>query len=191
MQYSSNVQTATSGPLSTSQTPRFVPNNNVGILTGKNANPPQYGDPNYATEFSGPRQQYLRSTSFGKSDAYLNNYNKNNQTPGTMTTYTNGFTGRKLVTHKNYIAAKTYNAPKDSSQITAIKKSQAVGQTSFKVGLKPNDPLGYKSQDKSFTRSAIRRVRSGGCTAPAKKGSIYNPSYTRVVGTACATSSGY
>ena len=62
---------------------------------------------------------------------------------------------------------------------TNIKKSVAVGKSAYKVGLPLEDPIGSKSYDTSFRRSALRRARSGGCTAPKKKGSIYNYSLTQ------------
>jgi len=37
-------------------------------------------------------------------------------------------------------------------------------------------PLGYKSYDRNDVKTSLRMVRSGGCFAPAKKGSIYNRS---------------
>lgn len=55
-------------------------------------------------------------------------------------------------------------------------KSQAIGKSVYKIGLPINTPIGTKSYDTSKTRSILRRVRGGGCVAPAKKGSIYNTS---------------
>jgi hypothetical protein len=56
------------------------------------------------------------------------------------------------------------------------RKSQAVGKSSYKVGLPVDALLSSQNVDTSFRRSSLRRVRSGGCVAPAKKGSIYNTS---------------
>ena len=61
-----------------------------------------------------------------------------------------------------------------SSLYTSIKKSQAVGKSSYKQGLPPQQPLTYKNYEPSQTRSVLRRARSGGCVAPAKKGSVFN-----------------
>jgi hypothetical protein len=64
--------------------------------------------------------------------------------------------------------------PMSSSLHINTLKSNAIGKSAYKINL-PNDvPIGTKSYVPSGTRSAIRRVRSGGCVAPAKKGSIYN-----------------
>jgi hypothetical protein len=77
-----------------------------------------------------------------------------------------------------------YIPPIDSSLYVNIKKSNAVGQTAYKVNL-PNDaPTGTKSYYPSGTRSTLRRARSGGCVAPKKKGAIEN--YTLANGRVCA-----
>jgi hypothetical protein len=70
--------------------------------------------------------------------------------------------------HMNYIA------PIPSSMYTTMRKSISVGKSSYKVGLPLNAPIGTKSYDNSCRRSALQRARSGGCTAPKKKGSVYN-----------------
>jgi hypothetical protein len=75
--------------------------------------------------------------------------------------------------HVNYIQ------PITSSIRTNIVKSIAVGKSAYKVGLPMSMPIGTKSYDTSFRRSALQRARSGGCTAPKKKGSIYNYSLTQ------------
>jgi hypothetical protein len=62
---------------------------------------------------------------------------------------------------------------------TNIRKSIAVGKSAYKVGLPLAAPIGTKSYDNSFRRTALQRARSGGCTAPRKKGSIYNYSLTQ------------
>ena len=65
-----------------------------------------------------------------------------------------------------------------------ILKSNAIGQTAYKVNLPNAAPTGSKSYYPSGTRSSLRRARSGGCTAPKKKGSIYNTSLSN--GQVCA-----
>ena len=57
-----------------------------------------------------------------------------------------------------------------------IKKSGAVGQSAYKVNLPNNAPISTKNYFPSSTRSSLRRARSGGCVAPAKKGAIQNTS---------------
>jgi len=75
--------------------------------------------------------------------------------------------------HVNYIE------PKPSSMYTDIKKSIAVGKSAYKVGLPNATPISTKNYYPSGTRSALQRARSGGCSAPRKKGSIYNQSLTQ------------
>lgn len=53
------------------------------------------------------------------------------------------------------------------------KKTEAIGKSTYKVGLSVEAPLSSKSYDTNVRRSALRRARSGGSVAPAKKGSIY------------------
>jgi hypothetical protein len=65
-----------------------------------------------------------------------------------------------------------------------IVKANAVGQTAYKVNLPNYDPISTKSYYPSGTRSTIKRVRSGGCTAPKKKGAIEN--YSLRNGQVCA-----
>ena len=81
-------------------------------------------------------------------------------------------------THTNYIP------PVPSSLYLNTLKANAVGQTAYKVKLPNAAPTGTKSYYPSGTRSTIRRARSGGCVAPAKKGSIYNTSLSN--GQVCA-----
>ena len=80
--------------------------------------------------------------------------------------------------HTNYIP------PIPSSMYVNIKKSNAVGQTAYKVNLPNSAPTGTKSYYPSGTRSTIRRARSGGCVAPKKKGAIEN--YSLSNGRTCA-----
>ena len=81
-------------------------------------------------------------------------------------------------THTNYIP------PIDGSLYVNIKKSNAVGQTAYKVNLPNSVPTGTKSYYPSGTRSSLRRARSGGCVAPKKKGAIEN--YSLSNGQVCA-----
>jgi len=77
-----------------------------------------------------------------------------------------------------------YIAPKDSSMYLNIKKSTAIGKSSYKVGLPTEALLSTKNYYPSGTRSSVRRVRSGGCVAPKKKGAIENKSLC--TGSICA-----
>jgi hypothetical protein len=73
-------------------------------------------------------------------------------------------------THTNYIP------PIPSSMYVNILKANAVGQTAYKYNLPITAPTCSKSYYPSGTRTTIRRVRSGGCVAPKKKGAIENTS---------------
>ena len=72
--------------------------------------------------------------------------------------------------HLNYIT------PIPSSMYVDIKKKNAVGQSAYKVNLPIDAPITTKNYYPSGVRSTIRRVRSGGCVAPKKKGAIENQS---------------
>ena len=69
-----------------------------------------------------------------------------------------------------------YIQPIPSSMFTTIQKYNAVGKSGYKVGLPTQAPYTTKNYYPSGVRSSLRRARSGGCTAPKKKGSIYNTS---------------
>ena len=80
--------------------------------------------------------------------------------------------------HTNYIP------PVPSSLYVNVRKSNAVGQSAYKVNLPNAAPTGTKSYYPSGTRSTLRRARSGGCVAPKKKGAIQNTSLSN--GQVCA-----
>jgi len=169
--YNNYVNAPITGPLSTNQTPCQIPYHSYGILTGIRPTPPQFypmQEPVYAEMNSNARKQYLRTaisqtvkaqqTALGKMSipqSYIINSSQR-QVP--------------VSTHTNYIP------PMDSSLYVNIMKSNAVGQTAYKVNLPNNAPTGTKSYYPSGTRSTIRRARSGGCVAPKKKGAIENRS---------------
>ena len=167
--YTSNVNAPVTGPLSTDQTPCQIPYHSYGILSGLRPTPPQFypqQEPVYSDMNTNSRQQYkrtqvsradlVRQIRLGKLSDPLSYviHSSQRQVP--------------VSSHMNYIP------PIDTSLYVNIKKSNAVGQTAYKVNL-PNDaPTGTKSYYPSGTRSTIRRVRSGGCVAPKKKGAIEN-----------------
>ena len=72
-----------------------------------------------------------------------------------------------MSSHVNYIQ------PVSSSMRTNILKSVAIGKSAYNVGMPQDAPVGSKSYDNTFRRSALRRARSGGCGVPKKIGSIY------------------
>jgi hypothetical protein len=64
------------------------------------------------------------------------------------------------------------------------KRALAVGKSSYKIGLPVSDPISTKCYYPSGVRTTIKRVRSGGCVAPKKKGAIEN--YSLQNGQICA-----
>ena len=61
----------------------------------------------------------------------------------------------------------------DASQHLYMKKAQAIGKSS-QFNISKENPLSFRAQDTTSRNSALRRVRSGGCTAPKKKGALEN-----------------
>jgi hypothetical protein len=169
--YNSYVNAPITGPLSTNQYPGIIPYHSYGVLNGIRPTPPQFypmQEPVYAEMNSNARKQYLRTAIsqtvkakqlyLGKMSipqAYIINSSQR-QVP--------------ISSHTNYIP------PIDSSLYVNIVKSNAVGQTAYKVNLPNSSPISTKNYYPSGTRSTIRRARSGGCTAPKKKGAIENHS---------------
>ena len=158
------------GPLSTNQTPGNIPHSNYGALPGR-PTPQQFypsQEPVYADMNTNARHQYLRTAQSVNTIARQNALGKESR-PIAYTNYSNQ---KRTATssHMNYIA------PKDSSMYLNIKKSTAIGKSSYKVGLPTESLLSTKNYYPSGTRSSLRRVRSGGCVSPAKKGAIENKS---------------
>lgn len=167
MQYNNYVSSFNLGPQSTSQTPGQIPYHSKGVLIGPKQNPQQFSPSDGASEFSNARHQYANTATSVKQQ-YLarqkvlaeNNVNKF-FSPSSQREYATS-------SHMNYIA------PISSSERMRALKANAVGKKSANFG---GGPFGYKNvQNTSEIRTATRRVRSGGCVAPAKKGSIFNPS---------------
>lgn len=61
----------------------------------------------------------------------------------------------------------------DASQHLYMKKAQAIGKSS-QFNISKENPLSFRAQDTTSRNSALRRARSGGCTAPKKKGALEN-----------------
>jgi hypothetical protein len=163
------------GPLDSSQYPNAMPYHSYGILTGKRPTPPQFfpsQEPVNSDMSSNARQQYLRATDLSPGEIARQNALGKLSAPSTKVSYS---TQRQYAvsTHVNYIA------PIPGSMYTNILKSISIGKSAYKVGLPLAAPIGSKSYDTSYRRSALQRARSGGCTAPKKKGSIYNYSLTQ------------
>ena len=163
------------GPLNSSQYPNAMPYHSYGILTGQRPTPPQFfpsQEPVYADMSVNARAQYLRATDISPAEKARQNALGKLSSPTTKVSYSSQ-RQFPVSTHVNYIA------PIPGSMYTNIRKSIAVGKSAYKVGLPLDAPIGSKSYDNSFRRTSLQRARSGGCTAPKKKGSIYNYSLTQ------------
>ena len=176
--YSGYLNTPITGPLSTNNYPFTMAYHSYGTLTGKNPTPQQFfpsQEPVYSDMSVNARAQYLRATGISaKTKAQQDALGK--QSPPVV--FTSWSTQRQIPvsSHVNYIA------PIPSSMLTDIRKSVAVGKSGFKVGLPLDAPTSSKNYYPSGTRSALQRARSGGCSAPKKKGSIYNTSLRPALG---------
>lgn len=166
------VNAPINGPLTSSQYPGNIPYHSHGILTGLRPTPPQFKTPINSNMGTNPRAQYLRTN-------FLSRQEKANQDAlgkrSLPMAKISSSTQRQYATssHTNYIA------PIASSMRTDVIKSVAIGKSSYKVGLPLEAPISTKSYDNNLRRSALRRARSAGSTAPKKKGSIYNTSLTQ------------
>ena len=157
------VNTPIIGALISSETPNAMVPHNRGTLEGVRPTPPQFypsQEPVNAQQNTNARQQYVRATSITKS-FYEEELAKLSTSPSS---------------HVNYIA------PMSSGMYLNEKKSVAVGKSAYKVGLPIEAPISSKNYYPSGSRSALRRARSSGSVAPAKKGSIYNTSLRTVSG---------
>ena len=169
--YNNYVNAPITGPLSTNKFPCTIPYHSYGVLSGIRPTPPQFysmQEPVYADMNSNARKQYLRT-------AISQTVKANQQVLGKMSVplaYVINSSQRQVPvsSHTNYIP------PIDSSLYVNIVKSNAVGQTAYKVNLPNSTPTTTKNYYPSGTRSTIRRARSGGCVAPKKKGAIENNS---------------
>jgi len=171
--YNNYVNAPITGPLSTSQTPSQIPYHSYGVLSGIRPTPPQFyptQEPVYADMNTNARHQYLRTAVSKKALVEQIALAKNSPPTGFQMYSSNRQVA--VSTHTNYIP------PIQSSMYVNILKSNAVGQTAYKVNLPNSAPTCTKNYYPSGTRSSLRRARSGGCTAPKKKGAIQNTSLT-------------
>ena len=146
-----------------------------GTLAGQRPTPPQFypsQEPVYSDMNTNARRQYLRATAISNIEKMKQDILGKLSSPVTKVI---GSSQRQVAvsSHVNYIE------PKPSSMYTDIKKSIAVGKSAYKVGMPIASPISTKNYYPSGTRSALQRARSGGCSAPKKKGSIYNTSLTQ------------
>ena len=187
--YNGYVHAPINGPLSTNQYPFSMPYHSYGSLSGIRPTPPQFlpsQEPIYTQMNTNPRQLYRRTFGVPTNNANIRKgidkyieqgvlvggFANNDITPSPPTTNYISSTGRRAIvsTHTNYIP------PISSSMYLNARKSIAIGKSAYKVGLPTESLLSTKTYYPSGVRSTIRRARSGGCTAPKKKGSIYNTS---------------
>jgi hypothetical protein len=192
--YSGYLNTPINGPLSTNQYPASMPYHSYGTLTGIRPTPPQFfpsQEPVNADMSVNSRSQYLRATDLSAKQRAIENAIGKVSAPVVFTSYSSQ---RQFAvsSHVNYIP------PIPSSMLVNIKKSIAVGKSAYKVGLESSNldprfkksnaelqadaPISTKNYYPSGTRSALQRARSSGCTAPRKKGSIYNTSLRPMLG---------
>jgi hypothetical protein len=169
--YNNYVNAPITGPLSTNQYPFAMPYHSYGTLNGIRPTPPQFfpsQEPVYAEMNTNARHQYLRTAVNQKVRADQIALAKTSPVMG----YHVNSSGRVLGTssHTNYIP------PIPASLYVNILKSNAVGQSGYKVNLPNAAPISTKNYYPSGIRSSLRRARSGGCTAPKKKGAIQNDS---------------
>lgn len=177
--YNNYVNSVITGPLSTNQTPCQIPYHSYGILNGIRPTPPQFYSsqtPVSAEMNTNARHQYLRTSvnnqelqqqiALGKLSQPLSYIVQSSQRQVPVSSHTN------------------YIPPIPSSLHVNILKSNAVGQSAYKVSLPYSDPISTKNYYPSGTRSSLRRARSGGCVAPKKKGAIENVSLSN--GKTCA-----
>ena len=170
--YSGYLNTPITGPLSTNNYPFSMQYHSYGTLTGQRPTPQQFfpsQEPVNSDMSVNARAQYLRATDLSAKKKAIEDALGKLSTPVKFTSYS---TQRQVPvsSHVNYIA------PIASSMFTNIRKSVAVGKSAYKVGLPLDAPITTKNYYPSGTRSALQRARSGGSSAPKKKGSIYNTS---------------
>ena len=169
------VNAPVSGPLTTNNYPFSMAFHSYGTLAGQRPTPPQFypsQEPVYADMNTNARRQYVRATAISNIEKMKQDILGKLSSPVTKVI---GSSQRQVAvsSHVNYIE------PKPSSMYTDIKKSIAVGKSAYKVGMPIASPISTKNYYPSGTRSALQRARSSGCTAPKKKGSIYNQSLTQ------------
>ena len=166
------VSAPVTGPLTTNNYPFSMAYHSYGTLAGQRPTPPQFQDPVYSTMNTNARRQYSRATAISTIEKMKQDLLGKLSTP-VKKVIASSQRQVAVSTHVNYIE------PTASSMYTDIKKSVAIGKSVYKVGLPLNAPISTKSYYPSGTRSALQRARSGGCSAPKKKGSIYNTSLTQ------------
>ena len=169
MSYNNYVNTPIWGPLSTNQYPGAMPYHSYGTLTGIRPNPPLFypsQEPVNADQFTNSRHQYFRTAESVASLAKKRERAILSSGQGMYSMSSGKY--YNVSNHLNYIQ------PIDSSLLTQKRRALAVGKSSYKIGLPDAAPYSTKNYYPSGIRSSLRRARSGGCTAPKKKGAVEN-----------------
>jgi len=177
MNYNNYVNSRITGPLSTNQYPGIIPYHSYGTLVGIRPTPPFFypsQEPVAADQFTNSRHQYFRTAESAQSLAIQRERALNS---------TGVFTSQSSQRQYNVSTHMNYIPPTDSSLHIQKMRANAVGKSSYKVGLPIEAPYSTKNYYPSGTRSSLRRARSGGCVAPKKKGAIEN--YSSSNGQAC------
>lgn len=176
--YNNYVNSRITGPLSTNQYPCAIPYHSYGTLVGIRPNPPLFypsQEPVAADQFTNSRRQYFRTAESAESLKIQREKALNS---------TGLFVSKSSQRQYNVSTHMNYIQPVDSSLHIQKLRANAVGKSSYKVGLPIEAPISTKNYYPSGTRSSIRRARSGGCVAPKKKGAIEN--YSLRNGQVCA-----
>ena len=176
--YNNYVNSRITGPLSTNQYPCSIPYHSYGTLVGIRPNPPLFypsQEPVAADQFTNSRRQFFRTAESAESLKIQREKSLNS---------TGIFTSKSSQRQYNVSTHMNYIQPVDSSLHIQKLRANAVGKSSYKVGLPVEAPISTKNYYPSGTRSSIRRARSGGCVAPKKKGAIEN--YSLRNGQVCA-----
>jgi hypothetical protein len=164
------VRSLVIGPLSTNQYPGTMRYHSYGTLTGKHPNPPLFypgQEPVDSDQNLNARHQYFRTAESSKSLAIQREREVAKANGGSVYNYSTGVQ-RSTTGHMNYIQ------PVESSQHIQTLRAGAVGKSGYKIGLPLDAAYTTKNYYPSGARSSLRRARSGGCTAPKKKGAIQN-----------------
>jgi hypothetical protein len=164
------VRSLVIGPLSTNQYPGTMSYHSYGTLTGKTPNPPLFypsQEPVDSDQNLNARHQYYRTAESVQSLAIKREREIANANNGSYFVYSTGIQ-HSSTGHMNYIK------PVDSSLHIQKLRSGAVGKSGYKIGLPVDAAYTTKNYYPSGVRTSLRRARSGGCTAPKKKGAIQN-----------------
>jgi len=164
------VRSLVVGPLSTNQYPGTMHYHSYGTLTGKSPNPPLFypsQEPVDSDQNLNARHQYFRTAESVQSLAIQREREKAKANGGSFFNYSTGVQ-HPTTGHMNYIK------PVESSQHIQTLRAGAVGKSGYKIGLPLDAAYTTKNYYPSGARSSLRRARSGGCTAPKKKGAIQN-----------------